>query len=75
MAKEIVPNKLIITLNEDWSVKDTVLSYRMREDGAMDTKRYFTIAVDGGIDIQQLNGIIESAKAHANAGEKITEGS
>jgi hypothetical protein len=69
--KAIVPNKLIVYLNEDGSAAKSILHYRMRIDGAMDNRKFFTMEVNAGVKIEELNHVITDSISHANKGEKI----
>lgn len=73
MTKEIVPHKLIITLNEDWTTQSGILSYRLREDGSMNSQKYYTMDVSKGINVTRLGEIVASARSHTEKGEKIDE--
>ncbi len=70
MAKEIVPHKLIIDLNQDGSFRDGVLQYRIRVDGATQEK-YFTMGLKNGVNGLNLQTLIDEAKSHTEKGEKI----
>jgi len=68
--KEIIPHKLIATLNPDGTVASALLQYKLRVDGAGE-ERYYTMTIDDGIDKKILNNILADAKTHTEKGEKI----
>jgi len=72
MAKEIIPYKFIANLNEDGTFKNGVLQYRIRVDGSMDPRKFFTIAIGGGIKIPDFNKVLSDSMTHAEKGEKMT---
>lgn len=71
MVKEILPNKLIISFNSDGSFRDGILQYKLKIDGAIDERKFYTIAITKGIDLKEINSILEDSKLHAEKGEKI----
>ena len=71
MAKEIIPLKLIVDLNEDGTVKDGILQYQLRELGVTSKRNFYTIGIKSGIQIPDLEKIISDSKTHAEKGEKI----
>jgi len=68
--KEIIPVKLITTLDRDGSVKDSILQYQISVDGVVENK-YYTMGVKAGIKIEDLSKIISDSVSHAETGEKI----
>jgi len=68
--KEVIPYKLIATLNPDGTAVSALLQYKIRVDGAVEEK-FFTMTIDEGIDKQILNALLLDAKAHTEKGEKI----
>jgi hypothetical protein len=73
MAKEIIPLKLIIELNEDGTFKDGILQYQLRETGAVSKRNFYTIGVKEGIKIPDLEKIVSDSIAHTAVAEKITK--
>ena len=73
MAKEIVPHKLIISYKEDGSIDKSILLYRLREDGVLDSKKFLSVNVSNGIDIALLLELATKSKEHAEKGERIKE--
>lgn len=71
--KEIIPNKLIISLNEDGTVANSLLHYRMRIDGKMENNRFYTMSVKTGINVADLLKISKDSISHAEKGEKIVK--
>jgi len=70
MAKEIIPYKLIVELNEDNTCKNAVFQYRIKENGVMQN-RFLTMTVNPGITINNLNSVLAEAKMHVEQGEGI----
>jgi hypothetical protein len=70
MAKEIVPNKLIVNFNKEGTFENGVLQYQIKVDGVTDSK-YYTIGIKDGIKIPDIDKILSDSKAHAEKGEKI----
>lgn len=68
--KEIIPVKLITTLNKDGTVKDSILQYQISIDGAVENK-FYTMGVKAGINITDLGKVITDSISHAATGEKI----
>jgi len=68
---EIIPNKVIIELNPDGSVKDGLIQYRISVDGVIQNQ-YRTMGIMGVIDTDTLNGISTIIQAHVERGENIT---
>ena len=73
MAKEIVSNKLIVNLEDNGMLKDAILHYRLRIDGSMDVRKFYTLSVKGGISIEDLQKIINDGIAQAKVSEGIGE--
>jgi hypothetical protein len=72
MAKEIIPHKLITSYDENGKIKDSILQYKIREDGVV-KNQFFTMSVKNGLD-EKVNTVLLSAKVHAEKGEKIIKG-
>jgi hypothetical protein len=68
--KQIVTQKLIVNLSEDGSYQGGVLQYRLRTDGSLDPKSK-TMTIDGGININDMNAILDAAKNHVAQGEGL----
>jgi hypothetical protein len=68
--KEMIPQKLIATLNEDGTLKNAVLQYKLKIDGVLQSK-FYTIAVSDGIKAVNINTVFTDAISHAKKGEKI----
>jgi len=73
MAKEIVSNKLIVNLEDNGTLKDAILHYRLRIDGSMDVKKFYTLSVKGGISVEDLQKIVNDSIAQAKHSEGIEE--
>ena len=73
MAKEIISNKIIINLDYNGTFKDAILHYRLRIDGSLDPKKFYTIKVNAGINIEDIQKIINDSIAQAKKGEGIEE--
>jgi len=73
MAKEIISNKIIINLDDNGTFKDAILHYRLRIDGSLDPKKFYTIKVNAGINIEDIQKIINDSIAQAKKGEGIEE--
>ncbi|HNX82487.1 MAG TPA: hypothetical protein PKL77_10125 [Candidatus Omnitrophota bacterium] len=68
---EIIPNKVIIELNPDGTVKDGLIQYRLSVDGVIQNQ-YRTMGIMGVIDNDTLNGISTIIQEHVERGENIT---
>ncbi|MDD4980707.1 MAG: hypothetical protein PHC54_05515 [Candidatus Omnitrophica bacterium] len=71
MAKEIIPYRLVVTYNDEGSVKSSILQYRIREDGKMDERKFYTMSVNNGIEPAKLQSISAASISHVEKGEKI----
>lgn len=69
MAKEIVPYKFIMDINEDNTCKSVILQYRIKENGVLQNK-FLTMTVGPGITVD-INSVLAEAKAHVEKGEGI----
>jgi hypothetical protein len=67
--KEIIPNKLIVSYDEEGCIKDAILQYKIKEDGVTKNQFYTMTVKDGIKDI--IGNVLNSAKSHAEKGEKI----
>jgi hypothetical protein len=74
MAKEIIPLRLIIELNEDGTFKDGILQYQLREIGVVSKRNFYTVGVKEGIKIPDLEKIVLDSVIHAEKAEQITKG-
>jgi len=70
MAK-IIPVKLVVDLNDNFTVKNAILIYQMDIDGKIEKTKYKTIQVTGGIDLGKLGDIVLSSKDHTEKGEGL----
>jgi hypothetical protein len=73
MIKEIIPNKMIFSLNDDGSFKSAMLHYRLRVDGSLDPKKFYTIKIDVSIDIEGIQQIINDSIVQVKKSEGIEE--
>jgi len=71
MAKEILPHKLVVHYDEKCEVKDAVLIYKIREDGAVKNV-FYTMSVKPSISGIPMNTLLTSAKESAETCEKIS---
>jgi hypothetical protein len=69
--KAIIPVKLIIDLNTDGTFKDGVLQYQIDEDGSMDKRRFYTVGIKNGMDINKFIDILIDTQTIALNTEKI----
>ena len=70
MAKNIIPNKVIINYNNDGTFRDGVIQYRVEADGALDNN-FKTISIDNaGFSIPQFNAALAKIKDKAIISEK-----
>ncbi len=69
--KEIIPAKLIIDINEDGTFKNGLLQYQIGEDGIINRRKFYTMTVNAGIVVEEINKIITDTKTHTKKGEKI----
>lgn len=70
VEKEIIPYKLIITLDDDGEIARGVLQYRMKVDGILQPK-FYSMAVKDGISSDIIKTALSESKAHVEKGEKI----
>lgn len=70
MAKELLPYKAIIELNEDGTFKTGLYQYKVIEDGV--TPRQFkTMTIDGAVNTNDINAILSSAKSFVKESENL----
>jgi len=67
--KELIPNKLIISINENGTVKNTILHYQLSIDGSLDKRKFYTMAIAG----LELSNIIKSSIDYVKEREGIEE--
>lgn len=67
MSKQIIFNKLIINLEND----EVVIHYKLKIDGAIDNKKFYTLNVTSNINAEKLQEIIISAKNQLNLIEGV----
>lgn len=64
---------MIITLNEDGSFKDGIMQYRIREDGKLDERKFYTTSIKSGLDTEKMNTHLLTAKIHVKKGAGISD--
>lgn len=69
---KIVPNKLIVEVNEDGTFSHALMQYRLKVDGLLYPK-YYSISVDNGLDVDKLNVILKKAKKAVATVENVTD--
>jgi hypothetical protein len=70
MAKELMPYKAIIELNEDGTFKTGLYQYKVIEDGV--TPRQFkTMTIDGAVNASDVNAILASTKSFVEGSENL----
>ncbi len=67
MSKQIIFNKLIINLENE----EVVIHYKLKIDGAIDNKKFYTLNVTSNINTEKLQEIIISAKNQLNLIEGV----
>lgn len=72
MAKELIPEKIIINF-EDGAFKDGILRYRIRENGALGRDRKSIGIKNMGFSLPNLNSILKKIKDKTKEAENITE--
>lgn len=73
MAKEIIPSKIIISLDDDGAPKKVICQYKTKDGVEIDGK-FKTICVNDGLEINKLVALITASLDHVAAGEKIDGG-
>lgn len=68
--KEIVPHKIIIELDTDGTMKDAIMQYRLRHNGAM-LNKFYTMSIKDGFSLPAINTQLQKVKEHVEMGEKI----
>lgn len=69
MSKEIVPHKMVVSYNPDGTVRDSIMMYRIKENGVT-SREYKTVNVKVKIDTD-LEAATVFAKEHVELSEKI----
>ena len=69
--KSIIPVKLVISLEKDFTTKNAILIYQINQDGKIEKNKYYTTQVINGIDIAKVNAILSASKIHTEKGEGI----
>jgi hypothetical protein len=71
MAKELVPHKIIIEI-ENNCFKDGKILYQMRENGVIRGNKFNTISIKAAeFSIPQMNIMIEKILEHTKKAERI----
>jgi hypothetical protein len=70
--KEIIPTKLICSF-DDGKFDTALLQYKIRVDGAIDEQKFYTMTVDAGIMVDDIEKILTQSISHVEKGEKIKE--
>jgi hypothetical protein len=68
--KEIIPHKIIISLDESGSFKDAIMQYRIKHGSATENK-FYTMSIKNGISTAAINTQILKAKEHVEKGEGV----
>ncbi|MGD0336718.1 MAG: hypothetical protein ABSB18_06425 [Candidatus Omnitrophota bacterium] len=68
--KQIIPHKLIISLNQDGTFKSGILQYKLKID-EIEERQFRTLGITQGINQEEINKVLEDAKSHAEQGEGI----
>lgn len=68
--KDIIPQKIVIEMNEDGTFKNGVMLYKRRIDGQIDGKTY-SLAIKNGITENDVKKILDQAKSHVNLAEGV----
>jgi hypothetical protein len=68
MTKEIIPHKLITVLDEVGNVKESVIQYRLKIDGILQSK-FNTISISSN---QELDSVIQGALIKVQQAEGLT---
>jgi hypothetical protein len=69
--KEIIPVKLIIDLNVDGTFKDGIIQYQIKNDGAMDSRKFYTVGIKNGMDVNKFIDILIDTQTIALNAEGI----
>ena len=69
--KKIIPVKLITEFNQDGTVKKSLLQYQIQEDGSMDPRKFYTVAVKAAIALEDVDKMLQASVGHAEKAEKI----
>lgn len=72
MAKELIPVKLISEIKNN-EAGGVILQYQLKVDGVLDPRKFYTVKVNNGIDLLELNSVIADAKSLAEQSEGIGE--
>lgn len=69
MARQIIPQRLIISANQDGTMKDAVLMYRINTNGALSGS--LSVGVKNSLTGEQISSAILAAAASAKESEGI----
>ena len=73
MAKELIPNKVILNFDSKGVYRDGVLQYRVKENGVL-KNIYHTISIENsGFSIPQFKDMVKKFESHAKKAEKISD--
>jgi hypothetical protein len=70
--KEIAVHKLVVSVKEDGTLGDSILVYRIKEDGVVSSRDFKSVDVSTAIDNNALNEMVEVGKQTAEAAEGIS---
>ena len=70
MAREVVPSKVIVTVDEKGEVSKAIVQYRIRDNGKL-SREFFTMSVKGGIDIAGVTKTVMESLDHVCVSEQI----
>lgn len=72
MAKELIPHKMVVTYDDKGAYKNSTMLYRVRVDGLMDERKFYTLDVTKQIDAASIAKVLTDSKLHAESAEKIS---
>ena len=71
--REMIPHKMVVDFEQDGSLKNGVMLYRIRENGTL-SKGYRSISIKGaGYGVPSFNNILAKIRKHVRTAENIPE--
>ncbi len=70
MSKNVVPHKMVITYDNDGNFKKSVLLYRLKTNGMLDARKFYSMDTTKGLDKNLINRVVFDGKNYADVIEK-----
>lgn len=71
MAKEVIPQKVTISYNEEGTLDGILIYYKIRENGRL-YPSFKSLSVKSSVDNEEASNILASALTAANTAEGIS---